>query len=547
MLHRLSRLVGRLWNRSGARLPRRETGPAVEALEPRDCPSSAADWPMYNHDPAGSRVNPGESLLSPSAVARFGLSVRWRFPTAGSVSGTPAVVGRVVYDGDLDGNFYAVRDAGRRPILLWERNVGAPITDSPLVLTVAGGKREVVFGDQAGFVYGLDAATGAVDWRVHPNSTGPGMAVYGSATSVVLGRTTDVAIGIASNEEGFAITPAHPRFVSRGSVVLLDPSNGHIVWQTYTVSDSESAAGASGAGVWSTPTYDRLTGTLFVTTGNNYSRPATRTSDAVLALDAATGRVLWVTQATAGDTFTDLAGATPSTPDFDFGDSPQVYKLPHGPRVVGAGQKSGVYYVLDAATGRVLHATALEPGGALGGLFADSAVDQRAGLVLANGIDWPNPATTLPVKGDLFAVSLAGTRRKWDFRTPVSPNITGVAVADGVVYFQSLLNGDLFALDERTGALLAKAVTAGSSSGPAVARGSIYEGTGFAFGANEVNEPNVSGSIVAVGLHVSGPAVDPATRLAQQQNMADILEALSLNQPPPAAPAARSGVRARRP
>jgi hypothetical protein len=71
-------------------------------------------------------------------------------------------------------------------------------------------------------------------------------------------------------------------------------------------------------------------------------------------------------------------------------------------------------------------------------------------------------------------------------------------------------------------------VTASSSSGPAVAHGSLYEGTGFAFGANLVNEPNVSGGIVAIGLGSSPPAVNAATHRAQHQNMADIFRALSL-------------------
>jgi polyvinyl alcohol dehydrogenase (cytochrome) len=537
MLHALRRFLG---------LARRAARPGtklwVEPLEPRDCPSATADWPMYNHDPAGSRMNPGESVLSPAAVGHSGLAVRWRFHTAGSVSGTPAVVHRVVYDGDLNGNFYALRDAGRRPVLLWQRNVGAPITDSPLVLSLSRRKSEVIFGDQAGYVYGLDAATGAVDWRVLPNTTSPEMAVYGSATPVALGGTTYVAIGVSSNEEGLAISPDHPRFTSRGSVVLLNPANGHVVWQTYTITDAESAAGAAGATVWSTPTCDARTHTLYVTTGNNFGKPATPASDAFLALDAATGRILWTTQATPGDTFTDQAGASPAAPDFDFGDSPQVYRLPNGQTVVGAGQKSGVYYVLDAATGRVLHALPLEQGGDLGGFFADTAVDRRGGLVLLNGIDWPHPETTLPTAGDLFAVSLAGGRRRWAFRTPRSPNLTGVAVADGVVYFQSLLDGDLYALDERTGRLLARTLTAGSSGGPAVSRGRLYEGTGFAFGANAVGEPNVSGSIIAVGLRSSGPAVDPGTRLAEQQNMADILAALTLHQQAAARHTVRSGV-----
>jgi polyvinyl alcohol dehydrogenase (cytochrome) len=518
--------------------------PAVEELERRDCPSGPADWPMYNHDPSGSRVNPHESVLSPSAVRSQGLAVRWRFATAGSVSGTPAVVHGVVYAGDLDGNVYALRDAGRRPVLLWQTNVGAEITGSPLVLSLPGGRAEVILGDQAGYVDGLNAATGAIDWRVRPNTTNAKVAIYGSATAVAEGSTTYVAIGDASNEEDQPLSRSHPRFTSRGSVVLLDPTNGHVVWQTFTITDAQSAAGASGAGVWSTPTYDATTGILYVTTGNNYSSPATSTSDAILALDAATGRILWTTQGTAGDTFNGQVGPSPSTPDFDFGDSPQVYQLRHGLRVVGAGQKSGVYYVLDAATGRVLHALPLEPGGDLGGLFADTAVDPRAGLVLANGTNWPHPENTLPTGGDLFAVSASGNRAVWDFRTPFSPNITGVAVADGVVYFQSLLNGTLYALDERKGALLARVLTAGSSSGPAISRGRLYLGTGFAFGVNLLKESSISGSIVAVGLHVSGPAVDRGTRLAEQQNQAAIAAALSLNQPTGRQPA--SGVRRRK-
>src|SRR5689334_3621402 len=100
MLHALRRFLG-LTRRSARRGPSLR----VEPLESRDCPSAAADWPMYNHDPAGSRTNPGESVLSPAAVGHSGLAVRWRFHTAGSVSGTPAVVHRVVYDGDLNGNF----------------------------------------------------------------------------------------------------------------------------------------------------------------------------------------------------------------------------------------------------------------------------------------------------------------------------------------------------------------------------------------------------------------------------------------------------------
>ena len=236
---------------------------------------------MYTHDPSGSRVS--DSGPSPSAVAHSGLGVRWRFNTAGSISGTPAVVNGVVYDGDTKGNFYAIRDSPSGPALLWQANVGAPITDSPLILQLTPEKSEVIFGDQAGHIYGLDATTGDIDWKVQPNTTSPEVAIYSSPTPIILNNRTYVAIGIASNEEGVPLSPTHPSFTFRGSVVLLDPTrNGKTIWQTYTI-DTTQYPGASGAAIWSTPTYDPRTGTLYVTTGNNYSTPATPTSDAIIA------------------------------------------------------------------------------------------------------------------------------------------------------------------------------------------------------------------------------------------------------------------------
>src|SRR5688500_15608695 len=63
----------------------------LEVLEDRLVPSGFAydphDWPMYNRDPAGTRYNSAESLLSPESVGR--LEVKWSLPTEGPVAGTP--------------------------------------------------------------------------------------------------------------------------------------------------------------------------------------------------------------------------------------------------------------------------------------------------------------------------------------------------------------------------------------------------------------------------------------------------------------------------
>jgi hypothetical protein len=75
----------------------------------------------------------------------------------------------------------------------------------------------------------------------------------------------------------------------------------------------------------------------------------------------------------------------------------------------------------------------------------------------------------------------------WRFETDASPNISGVAVAGGVVYFQSMKDGNLYALDAATGTELARVNVSlsdgtnplyGQTSGPAVSRGQVYVGAG---------------------------------------------------------------------
>src|SRR5262249_27326419 len=275
---------------------------------------------------------------------------------------------------------------------------------------------------------------------------------------------------------------------------------GNIIWQTYTISDAESAAGSSGSPIWSSPTFDKGTNTIYATTGNNYSQPTQGTSDAFIAFDATTGAIKWTNQRTADDEWTFVFGDTSEEhPDFDIGDSPQIYKL-DGRTYVSAGQKSGFFHVLDAETGEeAAPPVQLAPDGTVGGLFPDRAYAN--GFVFANGADWPGLLSGEPPnRGILSAVAADGSHELWHFDTPFSPNLSGVAVANGVVYFQSGLNGTLYGLDAATGAVLAHVNTGGQSSGPAISRGQIYLGTGDAAFTFLTGQPLGPGSIVAVGL-----------------------------------------------
>jgi polyvinyl alcohol dehydrogenase (cytochrome) len=251
------------------------------------------DWPMYNHDVDGTRFNPAEATLTPESVR--GLKIKWIFPTEGDVYATPSVVSGMVYAGDTSGSFYALTSSGA---LLWKTKVKGPITDSALLTNGPGGTDGmVIFGDQAGYIYGLKRSTGELVWSVHPNPNATA-AIFGSPILA----NGQVVIGISSNE-------GKAKGTFRGSVVSLDPDNkGSVNWQTYLITEDEQKIGASGAGVWSTPTYDAEIDIVYVTTGNNYAEPATTTSDAFIALNGSSGKIVWTQQFVKDDTGTRRGG-----------------------------------------------------------------------------------------------------------------------------------------------------------------------------------------------------------------------------------------------
>src|SRR5215471_17232697 len=387
---------------TGAIVAAAATTRADGSIQLPTCDTDDGAWAEYNHDATGTRYNRLETTLSRSNVS--GLKIQWQIPAAGPVNGTPAVADGKLYIGDGSGLFYGITTSGT---VLWKTQLQGPLTASP---TIVGSL--VIIGDLSGNIYGVRRDTGAVVWTTHPDSH-PYASIFGSAVRI----GAFLAYGISSNEEAATQDPNYHCCSFRGSVILMNPLNGKVLWKTYTISDADYANGASGSPVWSTPTFDVLTGTIFVTTGNNYSQPATTTSDGFIALDAVTGAIKWTHQLIPNDTWNYRYQYTPgSTVDADFGDSPQVYTLHNGQRVVGAGSKDGFYHVLDARTGKLVNQIQVEPGGTLGGLFSDSAVAN--GVVYANGINWPgsNPGNGVPpTGGDLIAISGDGSKELWRF------------------------------------------------------------------------------------------------------------------------------------
>jgi polyvinyl alcohol dehydrogenase (cytochrome) len=384
----------------------------------------------------------------------------------------------------------------------------------------SGGSYAAFFGDNSGVVYAVGAATGKLLWQVkvdsHPAARITGSPIYDR------GR---LYVPVSSGEEAAASAPDYQCCRFRGSVVALDGATGKQIWRTYTISEEAHPTkknkngtqlwGPSGAGIWSSPTIDVKRNVLYVTTGDNYSHPSTATSDAFLAMDLDSGKLLWSRQITASDVWNTACRMAdksncPETsgPDFDFGASPILVTLSNGRQALVAGQKSGIVYAVDPdASGEVLWQVRIGKGGTLGGIEWGSAADQSnvyVGLSDITRILVPGSISTdtdPKQGGGMFALSLEKGERVWYTAPPgcgerkrCSPAQSAAISAIPGAAFSGSVDGHLRAYSTKDGSILWDFDTVGSyktvngvearggsmdGGGPAIAGGMVFVNSGY--------------------------------------------------------------------
>ena len=260
----------------------------------------------------------------------------------------------------------------------------------------------------------------------------------------------------------------------RGALVALDAASGHRLWKRFTV-----PPGDDGGAVWSTPAIDTASGLVYVGTGNAYHAPAAPNTDAVLALDSATGRIVHHFQATAGDVWNATSNVTKG-PDADFGASPNLIEGPGGSELVGDGQKSGTYWALGRPGLAPAWNTTIGPGSQAGGIVGSTAYDGKR-------IYGPDT-----VGGEIWALDPDGSVA-WVSSDADPVHFGAVSVANGVVYSTSI-TGLLTARDAATGLPLAKLSLGGPSwTGISISGGRIFTGTGTQQGSGLLEAFGVPG------------------------------------------------------
>jgi polyvinyl alcohol dehydrogenase (cytochrome) len=418
-------------------------------------------WTQLGHDLASTFHNP-RAALTPKRAAR--LKQAWTYEAPGSVNGAPAVAGDRVTVLSQDGLVALDAGSGQE---VWTRD-DIRGTSSP---TLRGRVLYVYAGDTT--LWALDADDGSDRWKVKADDQ---RFATGFSSPVVAGNA--VIVGLSSLEE----VAARGSATFRGGVVAFDRRNGKELWRYRTAEPPYN-----GVGVWSTVSVDPEAQTVFATTGNNYTDSAGPTSDSVIALDLRSGQVRWIRQVTAGDVFT---LANPQSQDSDLGTNPILFEAEvDGERrkLLGAGQKSGLFWVLDRATGEIVWQRQVSDGSALiGGVFNNGAYDGRSIIMAGNngppgpGPEPPNPPRTFTAGTSmLVALDPATGGARWEVELPAwvwAP----ITLADGVGFVA--VDRELRAFDTKTGKQLFSLETEGTiSSAPAIVGRHVYFGSGLSY------------------------------------------------------------------
>lgn len=514
----LMREQGKALTAEERRLLGRFLGARTEAVAARQCQGrldpGTALWNRWGNGLDNRRYQPAAAGgITPVNIGTLELKWAFGFPGAARARSQPAVSTAAIFTGSQDGRVYALDAA--TGCMWWSFAAESEVRSAPTLGTGADGKVDrLYFGDFAGNVYAVDARNGAPIWKRsvkdHP---------AGTLTGSVTLDGDRLYVPMSSTEVVSAMNGDYGCCTFRGGVLALDARTGRSLWRMHTVDTPVAAGrnrkgltayGPSGAPVWSPPTVDAKRGLIYVGSGENYSSPANDRSDAIIAIERATGRVRWVRQVRIGDAWNASCGSIGNNincpkedgPDLDFGAPPILAQLGGGRDILLAGQKSGLVFGIDPDSGRILWQQRAGAGGFNGGIHWGMASDGRTLFV---GIaDTPgNKGSEGPRRPGLHAFDAATGRPLWSriepqtcaerafkCETALSAPVT---LTDGIVLagahnglLRAYASGDgatLWSFDTRRGFTTVNSVkaTGGSidSAGPVVAGGRLIVNSGY--------------------------------------------------------------------
>jgi polyvinyl alcohol dehydrogenase (cytochrome) len=478
---------------------------------------SGADWNGWSSDVTNTRFQPSDRAgLTADQVPHLKLKWAFAFPNAPLSWGQPTVFGGRIFVPSVNRNVYSL-DA-KSGCQYWSFETDAPARTAIVIAALPGEPKRYAafFGDSRATAYAVDATTGELLWKIRVDAH-PKAKIVG-ALEYYEGR---VFVPVTGGEE-VGLGDKYECCSSRGALLALDAASGKQIWKTYTISEephptTKTAAGVqnrgpSGASIWSAPTIDAKRRIIYAGTGDNFSEPSTKTSDAVLAFDMDSGKLLWSRQLTENDVFNIVCAGEGCGdhlgPDVDIGASPILVTLADGKRMLLISQKSGIAHAIDPDNnGEILWGTRVGKGGRLGGIQWGSASDGKNMYVAVSDIAHTRSAgigrmvADPKAGGGLFALNVKTGEKVWAAPPPscgdrpsCSPaQSAAVSVIPGVV-FSGSVDGHLRAYSTTDGKVVWDFDTtqefaavngikgkggAMDGPGPTIAGGMLYVGSGY--------------------------------------------------------------------
>jgi quinohemoprotein ethanol dehydrogenase len=324
------------------------------------------EWLTGGRDAGKSHYSP-LAQIDRASVARLGVAWDYRTGTSRGLEATPIVVDGVMYAAGVAGRVFALDAATGKPLWTFVPPVDMQVVRGTCCDLVNRGvavwKGKVYVAAFDGWLYALDARTGAVVWK--QDSFVDRKRGYSSTGAPEVAGDV-VVIGNAGAEQD-----------ARGYVSAYDLQTGQLKWRFFTVPgppdkpyehpelawaaktwDPKSRWEFGGGGVaWDGMAYDPQLHLIYIGTGNAEVYPHRARSPSggenlfvcsILAIDARTGRLAWHYQETPGDQW-----------DYDAINPFILTTLKIGGadrRVLMQASKNGFFYVLDRKSGQVLAA-----------------------------------------------------------------------------------------------------------------------------------------------------------------------------------------------
>ena len=463
--------------------------------------------------------------INASNAGDLELSWVFAFPHASRARVQPSIAGNTLFTASQTGTIYALnRKTG---CIRWTFQADEEIRSALVIGRDSTGRaHRLYFGDFHATVYALDLDTRELIWKRkiddHPDATITG------TLSLFEDR---LYIPVSSLEIISAMDENYSCCSFRGAVVALNKEDGSRIWKTHSISETPTQQGTnskgvpilapSGAPIWSAVTIDAKRRCLYVGTGENYTRPTSKTSDAILAFSLDDGKMLWAQQTISKDawngacvTLTSRANCPENDgPDADFGAPPILVRS--GSRdLLLAGQKSGHVYAMDPdRAGEIVWTQLVGRGSMMGGVHWGMASDETTLFVPINDKGSYELNKDKPKSPGMHALNVADGTLLWStieedrcssltFRgcgpgisaaVTLTPEVVFGGTLDGFVKAYATKDGrELWAFDTKREYEAVNGVKAfgGSidSDGPIIVENQVFITSGYAkFGEQEGN------------------------------------------------------------